>query len=187
MAFLLAVFLGFTLFGAAFFGATSAPAVLTFCHFSHPLSFFKKGIKILLVNSSFVWYSELMKKGILFLSLLLTGCTYHNPLEQADFRFQTLTVPPYVLSSWYRIGEPGKPLTIYVEEYQTPPADHVREQVVKDRGKNVAYIGRPCQYFQTAVCSKEITPAESDKIVLKGIEQLKKKAATQDVDMKGLQ
>ena len=127
-----------------------------------------------------------MKKLNLLFVLFLAGCTYRNPLEKADFRFQTLMVPPYVLSSWYHISEQGQPLTVYVEDYETPPADFVREQAVADKGANVAYIGRPCQYFQTAVCTKEITPTESDKIVQKGIEQLKKKAGTTTVHVKGL-
>ncbi|MGN0919646.1 MAG: hypothetical protein ACI4OR_02675 [Alphaproteobacteria bacterium] len=128
-----------------------------------------------------------MKKGILFLMLLLTGCAYRNPLERADFRFQTLMVPPYVLSTWYHITAPGEPLTVYVEGYQTPPGEAVREQAVKDKGANVAYLGRPCQYFQTAVCQGEISPTESDAILLKGIEQLKKKANTAQVSVKGFQ
>ena len=127
-----------------------------------------------------------MKKESLFLVLFLAGCTYHNPLEKADFRFQTLTVPPYVLSSWYHISEQGIPLTIYVEDYKTPPSEAIRQQAARDEGGNVAYIGRPCQYFQTAVCEKEVTPAESDKVVSKGIEQLKKKAGTSQVTVKGL-
>ena len=118
--------------------------------------------------------------------MFLAGCAYRNPLEKADFRFQTIMVPPHVLSSWYRISEVGRPLTVYVEGLETPPSELVREQAVNDKGMNVAYIGRPCQYFQTKICEKEMTPAESDKIVLKGIEQLKRKAGTVHVDVKGL-
>ena len=127
-----------------------------------------------------------MKKINLLLLVFLASCAYRNPLEKADFRFQTLMVPPYVLSSWYHISEHGQPLTVYVEGLQTPPTESVREQAVSDKGKNVAYIGRPCQYFQTAICEKEISPAESDKIVQKGIEQLKKKAGTSVAEVKGL-
>ena len=127
-----------------------------------------------------------MKKLSLLLLLFVVGCAYRNPLEKADFRFQTLMVSPYVLSSWYHISEQGQPLTVYVEDYVTPPTESVRQQAVQDKGINVAYIGRPCQYFQTAICEKEITPAESDKIVKKGIEQLKKKAGTSVAEVKGL-
>ena len=127
-----------------------------------------------------------MKKLTVLLLLFCAGCAYRNPLDRADFRFQTLMVPPYVLSSWYHISEQGKPLTVYVENYETPPTESIRKQAVNDKGENVAYIGRPCQYFQTAVCEKEIAPAESDKIVLKGIEQLKKKAGTTTINVKGM-
>ena len=61
-----------------------------------------------------------MKKLSLFLMLLLAGCAYRNPLEKADFRFQTIMVAPYVLSSWYHISKPGAPLTVYVEDFKTP-------------------------------------------------------------------
>ena len=118
--------------------------------------------------------------------MFLAGCAYRNPLEKADFRFQTVMVSPYVLSSWYHISEQGQPLTVYVEDYNTPPDETIRLQAVKDNSANVAYIGRPCQYFQTAVCSTKITPAESDKVVSKGIEQLKKKAGTDIANVKGL-
>jgi len=127
-----------------------------------------------------------MKNLSLFLLLFLAGCAYRNPLEKADFRFQTLMVSPYVLSSWYHISEQGKPLTVYVEGFEVPPTESIRIQAVNDKAGNVAYIGRPCQYFQTSVCDKKITDAESDQIVLKGIEQLKKKAATTTVNVKGL-
>ena len=128
-----------------------------------------------------------MKKIALFFMIFLAGCAYRNPLEKADFRFQTIMVSPYVLSSWYRISESGSPLTVYVEDYMTPPGKIVRQKAVNDNGKNVAYIGRPCQYFQTSTCSKEITHSESDQIVLKGIEQLKKKAGTTIANVKGME
>ncbi len=124
-----------------------------------------------------------MKRYVGFLFLLLSGCAYHNPLDEADFRFQTLTVPPYVLSSWYRIEQQGKPLTVYVEKEQMD--GQVRTLVVQDKSENVAYIARPCQYFQTSACDKEISTKQSDEIVQKGIQQLQKKAATKQVVLKG--
>ena len=127
-----------------------------------------------------------MKWGVLFFVLTLTSCAYRNPLEKADFRFQTLMVSPYVLSCWYRISEQEKPLVVYVESEEIPPTGIVREMAVKDKSDNVAYIGRPCQYFQTSACDKKLTSSESDKVVLKGIEMLKKKAATSVVEVKGL-
>lgn len=114
---------------------------------------------------------------------MLSGCAYQNPLDKADFRFQTLTVSPYVLSSWYRIENPGSPLVVYVEKERMDT--QVRTAVVQDKATNVAYVARPCQYFQTPACAQKISKEQSDKVVQKGIRQLQKKAATQEVVVKG--
>ena len=123
-------------------------------------------------------------KKIIFLSLLcLTGCAYHNPLDKADFRFQTLNTPPYVLSGWYRVDKPGEPLTVYVEKEQMDAEQ--RTAAVKDKSANVAYLGRPCQYFETDVCTQKQDPTKQEKAIKKGIAQLQKKAATDTVVVKG--
>ena len=125
-----------------------------------------------------------MKKIFLILVLLLSGCAYHNPLDSADFRFQTLNTPPYMLSTWYRVGERGKPLTVYVEKPQLD--DETRSLAAKDKSVNVAYVARPCQYFQTDICEKPVSTAASNKAVNQAIRQLQKKAATNDIEVKGL-
>lgn len=125
-----------------------------------------------------------MKKIFLILVLLLSGCAYHNPLDSADFRFQTLNTPPYMLSSWYRVGERGKPLTVYVEKPQLD--DETRSLAAKDKSINVAYVARPCQYFQTDICEKPVSAVASNKAVNQAIRQLQKKAATNDIEVKGL-
>ena len=116
--------------------------------------------------------------------LLLGGCAYHNPLDKADFRFQTLNTPPYVLSGWYRVDAPGDPLTVYVEKEQMDAEQ--RMAAVKDKSSNVAYLGRPCQYFQTDICADKQDTAKQEKAIKKGIMQLQKKAATDKVIVKGL-
>ena len=126
-----------------------------------------------------------MKKlGIAFV-LLLSGCAYHNPLDSADFRFQTLNAPPYMLSSWYRVGERGKPLMVYVEKPVLD--DETRNLAAKDKSINVAYVARPCQYFQTDICEKEVSLSDSNKAVNQAIRQLQKKAGTDQVTVKGIQ
>ena len=141
-------------------------------------------MKILLVNASFVCYNEIMKKlGVLFV-LLLSGCAYHNPLDSADFRFQTLNTPPYMVSSWYRVGQRGQPLTVYVEKPQLD--DETRALAAKDKSTNVAYVARPCQYFQTDICEKPVPMIASNKAVNQAIRQLQKKAATNEVKIKGM-
>ena len=120
----------------------------------------------------------------LLLFLVLGGCAYRNPLDKADFRFQTLNTPPYILSSWYRMDDVGAPLTVYVEK-----ADMDEEQrgaAVADKSSNVAYLARPCQYFQTSACETELTEEKVEKSVRKGIAQLQKKAGAETVLVKGL-
>jgi len=123
-------------------------------------------------------------RKILFISLfLLGGCAYHNPLDKADFRFQTLNTPPYVLSGWYRVEKPGEPLTVYVEKEVMD--EEQRTAAVEDKSENVAYLGRPCQYFQTDICAETQNPEKQKKAIQKGIRQLQKKAATETVVVKG--
>lgn len=124
------------------------------------------------------------KMGIAFI-LFLSGCAYHNPLDSADFRFQTLNTPPYMLSSWYRVGERGKPLTVYVEKPILD--DETRTLAAKDKSINVAYVARPCQYFQTDICEKPVSAVDSNKAVNQAIRQLQKKAGTDQVTVKGIQ
>lgn len=124
-----------------------------------------------------------MKKLTLLFLLLLCGCAYHNPLDKADFRFQTFNTPPYVLSGWYRVDKPGEPLTVYVEKEQMDAEQ--RAAAVADKSYNVAYLGRPCQYFQTDICAEKQDPTKQNKAIRKGITQLQKKAATDTVVVKG--
>lgn len=124
-----------------------------------------------------------MKKVLVLSFLVLSGCAYHNPLDKADFRFQTLNTPPYVLSGWYRVDKPGDPLTVYVEK-ETMDTEQ-RAAAVKDTSNNVAYLGRPCQYFQTDICSEKKDPDKQQKAIKKGILQLQKKAGTNQVVVKG--
>ncbi len=116
--------------------------------------------------------------------IFLSGCAYRNPLDGADFRFQTLPAPPYMLSGWYRVSEVGAPLTVYVEKPEMDEAQ--KKAAAKDKSANVAYLGRPCQYFKTAVCNKPINEKNAEKALQKGIQQLKKKAGAKEVILKGM-
>ena len=124
-----------------------------------------------------------MKKFFIFFLLFLSACAYRNPLDKADFRFQTLNTPPYVLSGWYRVDKPGEPLTVYVEKEQMDTEQ--RMAAANDKSANVAYLGRPCQYLQTDICSQTQDPAKQKKAIKKGITQLQKKAATDSIVVKG--
>ena len=60
-----------------------------------------------------------------------------------------------------------------------------RRAAATDKSANVAYLGRPCQYFQTDICSETQNQEKQKKAIQKGIRQLQKKAATETVVVKG--
>lgn len=107
-----------------------------------------------------------MRKIFAYLSLMifLTGCVHRNVLT--DFNHELVEADPYVLSTWYKITDPGKPLVVYIEgdghsfnangtvsSNPTPKSIFLREIAANDPRANVVYIARPCQYFQTEACS----------------------------------
>ncbi len=136
-----------------------------------------------------------MKKLIAsFLLIFLSGCSTPNPLT--DFRFQTQTVPPYVVASWYKIDAVGQPIKIYIEgdgasfdangqptDNPTPNSLFLRKIAAEDPSPNVAYLGRPCQYMQTSACTVTdwTTGRFSPEIVssmIQSVNALMKKART---------
>lgn len=142
-----------------------------------------------------------MKKIYLFICLLcLNACTAQNPLT--DFRFQTVTAPPYVVASWFKIDAPGEPLRVYIEgdgivEQAGQPADNptptdtfVRRLAADDPNPNVVYLGRPCQYLQAGACTqKDWTSARYSRAIVDSMEEtvlsLMKKAKTNQVVLIG--
>ncbi len=101
--------------------------------------------------------------SLFLLCILLTGCAHKNPLT--EFQFQTVTAPPYVLASWYKIEAPGEYIRIYIEgdghsfdaynrptNNPTPHSTFLRDIAAKDPHPNVVYLARPCQYLQTSTC-----------------------------------
>lgn len=105
-----------------------------------------------------------MKKYFVLFLLLLTGCAYRNVLS--DFNHELAETDPYVISAWYKIKKPTEPLVVYIEGTEvsktpnvqpitnpTPTSSFLREIAARDPRANVAYIARPCQYFQTEACS----------------------------------
>lgn len=136
--------------------------------------------------------------SILFL-LFLSACAPKNPLE--GFRFQTVVAPPYVNASWHKITKTGEVLKIYIEgdgiplnfekvENPTPQSLFLRKIAAKDPAPNVAYLARPCQYFQAGTCSfADWTSGRYSKNVIdsmdRSVSELMKKAKTKHVILIG--
>lgn len=109
-----------------------------------------------------------MKKILLTLFILcLSGCSAKNVLT--DYRFQTQTVPPFVVASWFKINMVGEPIRVYIEgdgnafdgrgfptDNPTPKSTFLREIAANDPNPNVVYLGRPCQYLQAGACQESV-------------------------------
>lgn len=101
------------------------------------------------------------------LILCLGGCSAKNVLT--DYRFQTQTVPPFVVASWFKVDAVGEPIRIYIEgdgnafdgrgyptDNPTPKGTFLREIAANDPNPNVVYLGRPCQYLQAGACTESV-------------------------------
>lgn len=137
----------------------------------------------------------------LVILLFLSGCANRNPLT--DFRFQTVTAPPYIIASWHRIDAPQEPIRIYIEgdgnsfnsnghptDNPTPSTPFLRDLAAADPNPNVAYLGRPCQYMQTSTCSvTDWTDGRFSPKIINSMDQsihsLMKKAQTKEVVLIG--
>ncbi|MBR6675447.1 MAG: alpha/beta hydrolase [Alphaproteobacteria bacterium] len=109
-----------------------------------------------------------MKKILITLLMAcLCGCSAKNVLT--DYRFQTQTVPPFVVASWFKVDAVGQPIRIYIEgdgnafdgrgyptDNPTPKSTFLREIAANDPNPNVVYLGRPCQYLQAGACSESV-------------------------------
>jgi pimeloyl-ACP methyl ester carboxylesterase len=110
-----------------------------------------------------------------FLSLLLVaGCTATMPAlpdpERAGFTAMPIRQPDFTLASYIRIRQTGAPLRIYIEgdglawiTRTMPSGDPTPLEAtglrlaMRDDTDNVAYLGRPCQYFraESPACSPD--------------------------------
>lgn len=128
-----------------------------------------------------------MKKLFAVICLFFaSACAYQNPL--ADFRFQTVPAPPYVLTAWHKIDAAGEPLKVYIEgEIESGAEPFLRAAAGKDPSPNVAYLGLPCQFLQAGGCDREALFFAPDAVL--GMEQavsvLMKKAQAREVILIG--
>lgn len=112
--------------------------------------------------------------------LFVAGCPMKNPLT--DMRFQTVTAPPYVVSSWYKITAPGETVKFYIDDFgdaenPNPPTDFMRRLAGDDENPNVVYLALPCQYGVHVGCADGgLKPAEAVKSLNTAVETMMKKA-----------
>ena len=116
--------------------------------------------------------------------------------------FQMTPAPPYVIANWYKIESPGLPLKVYIEgdgyafdrmgqptDNPTPKGTFMRELSAGDPSPNVAYLGRPCQYYQGGCTTKDWTTGRFSEEIIRSMDTavsaLMKKARTDKVILIG--
>ncbi len=100
------------------------------------------------------------------MALFLAGCAGAvAPDTPAGFVRRDIVAGDYTLMTLVRDGDVAAPMRIYIEgdgrafnargiptRNPTPVDSPVRRWLVADRGVNVAYVARPCQYVMSDAC-----------------------------------
>ena len=97
--------------------------------------------------------------------LLLNGCS--SITIPPDFIYKEIKTDTFNLASWQKITNPKAKYKIYVEgdgyaynKYGRPTKDPtprnkmLQKLAFKDHNANVIYLGRPCQYIKSPICSQ---------------------------------
>lgn len=100
---------------------------------------------------------------LFFVTLVLSACAALP--EPEGFVFQKLQTKDFLLASWSKINNLGKPVRIYIEgdgfawinsytpSFDPTPSDlMVLEMAGKDASVNVIYLARPCQFLTSKEC-----------------------------------
>ncbi len=107
---------------------------------------------------------------ILLIVLLAGGCSFTPRAEIAarlarsgGLRHVEITARPFVLTSFLRLSQKGRPVDVYIEgdghawlDRHTPSLDPTPDDplglklAARDDGANVIYLARPCQYSRMA-------------------------------------
>lgn len=110
------------------------------------------------------------------LALVVTGCADGIPVfdrqavadriaKAAGFQTEIVRTRPFILLARYRLSEPERPLTVYIEgdglawlsrrrlSGDPTPTDPVALRLAAlDPGANVVHLARPCQYVADSAC-----------------------------------
>lgn len=108
-----------------------------------------------------------MRKILLFLLFILSGCVGTKVVPPESFLYQEIRTDSYTLASWQKITDSKSPIRIYIEgdgyafnnygyptNNPTPRGTFLRNIAFNDPNPNVVYLGRPCQYVSDTECSQ---------------------------------
>lgn len=137
----------------------------------------------------------------LWIFILIGGCVAYTP--PSNFTYREIATPQFTLASWQKIDNPGSVLTIYIEgdgyafNYEgkasrdpTPRSSTLRKIAFRDRGSNIVYLARPCQYVMSKNCQKKdwTTGRFSQNIInaeTEAVRHLLKQTGSRDVILVG--
>ncbi len=105
---------------------------------------------------------------IIALLLFLVGCAGTNWTPAPDFAYVPVRAGEYEIATWRKITDAADSnIHIYIEgdgnafdaygrpnDDPTPHGTLVRDLVARDRGANVAYVARPCQFIMNENCGE---------------------------------
>jgi len=105
-------------------------------------------------------------KKLLFILLLLTGCTsFEMP---ADFEARQVETGGFDISVWQKISNPQGLYYVYIEgdgnafnahglptSDPTPKSSFMRELAAENISENVVYVARPCQFSKGKRCEQK--------------------------------
>ena len=141
-----------------------------------------------------VLYNMNMRYFLFALLLGLCGCaTLQFP---AEYTYEEISTPAFTLAVWAKDTNPQAPVHIYVEgdgaaftksgfpaSNPTPTSTLMRKKAFEDSAANVAYIARPCQFVEDAICTPKdwTTDRFSAKAVASLAEAIQKVVGSREV------
>lgn len=135
---------------------------------------------------------------VLITLLFLAGCS--TITAPANFVCKEIETRDFTIATWQKITNPAAPYKIYIEgdgyafnahgkatQDPTPHGTLVREIAFGDKSPNVIYLGRPCQYVKSPICSKRhwTTARFAPEIINAEYEAIKQIAGNQQVILIG--
>lgn len=135
---------------------------------------------------------------VLITLLFLVGCS--TITVPADFVYKEIETRDFTIATWQKVTNPAALYKIYIEgdgyafnahgratQDPTPHGTLVREIAFGDKSPNVIYLGRPCQYVKSPICSKRhwTTARFAPEIINAEYEAIKQIAGNQQVILIG--
>lgn len=142
-----------------------------------------------------------MKKVLIFIALVLSGCAGANWVAPDDFLYVPVNTGDYEIATWQKISNPDNNIIhIYIEgdgnafdaygqpsDNPTPRGTFMRDLATRDNSENVVYMARACQFIMDDNCTESdwTTGRFSQKIIDAHAKAIKKIAGNKKITLIG--